>query len=244
MDIIYYDDNIIVAIKPAGVISTDEPGGMPSLLRQALGNENADIRTVHRLDQVVSGLMVFAQNPETASELSRQIRAGDFKKTYLAVVRGVPQERKGRMEDILLRSKEQRKTFVVNKPCRGSQEAVLDYRLLGSNGELSMVEINLVTGRTHQIRAQFTHRRLPLVGDRKYGGRDDGCDIALWSYSIGFTNPATGRFMTFKVKPPRAFPWTEFDTAIMPRWKKLRSDMERNFYLPSSFLNAKKRWPR
>ena len=213
MDIIYYDDNIIVAIKPAGVISTDEPGGMPSLLRQALGNENADIRTVHRLDQVVSGLMVFAQNPETASELSRQIRAGDFKKTYLAVVRGVPQERKGRMEDILLRSKEQRKTFVVNKPCRGSQEAVLDYRLLGSNGELSMVEINLVTGRTHQIRAQFTHRRLPLVGDRKYGG----CDIALWSYSIGFTNPATGRFMTFKVKPPRAFPWTEFGTAIMPR---------------------------
>ena len=224
MDIIYYDDNIIVAIKPAGVISTDEPGGMPSLLRQALGNENADIRTVHRLDQVVSGLMVFAQNPETASELSRQIRAGEFKKTYLAVVRGVPQERKGRMEDILLRSKEQRKTFVVNKPCRGSQEAVLDYRLLGSNGELSMVEINLITGRTHQIRAQFTHRRLPLVGDRKYGGRDDGCDIALWSYSIGFTNPATGRFMTFKVKPPRAFPWTEFDTAIMPR-SKLRSDM-------------------
>lgn len=218
MDIIYYDDNIIVAIKPAGVISTDEPGGMPSLLRQALGNENADIRTVHRLDQVVSGLMVFAQNPETASELSRQIRAGEFKKTYLAVVRGVPQERKGRMEDILLRSKEQRKTFVVNKPCRGSQEAVLDYRLLGSNGELSMVEINLlITGRTHQIRAQFTHRRLPLVGDRKYGGRDDGCDIALWSYSIGFTNPATGRFMTFKVKPPRAFPWTEFDTAIMPK---------------------------
>ena len=118
MDIIYYDDNIIVAIKPAGVISTDEPGGMPSLLRQALGNENADIRTVHRLDQVVSGLMVFAQNPETASELSRQIRAGEFKKTYLAVVRGVPQERRGRMEDILLRSKEQRKTFVVNKPCR------------------------------------------------------------------------------------------------------------------------------
>ena len=217
MDIIYYDDNIIVAIKPAGVISTDEPGGMPSLLREALGNDEADIRTVHRLDQVVSGLMVFAQSPEAASELSRQIRMGEFKKTYLAVVHGVPQERSGRMEDILLRSKEQRKTFVVNKPCRGSQEAVLNYRLLGSNGEKSMVEINLITGRTHQIRAQFTHRRMPLVGDRKYGGRDEGCNIALWSYSIRFTNPATGRFMTFKVKPPREFPWTEFDTAIMPR---------------------------
>ena len=217
MDIIYYDDNIIVAIKPAGVISTDEPGGRPSLLRQALGNENADIRTVHRLDQVVSGLMVVAQNPETASELSRQIRAGEFKKTYLAVVRGVPQERNGRMEDILLRSKEQRKTFVVNKPCRGSQEAVLDYKQLNSNTKQSIDQKNLNTNHTHQKHTHITHRRLPLVGDRKYGGRDDGCDIALWSYSIGYTNPATGRFMTFKVKPPRAFPWTEFDTAIMPR---------------------------
>ena len=217
MEIIYYDDNLIVAIKPAGVISTDEPGGMPSLLREALGNESADIRTVHRLDQVVSGLMVFAQNPGTASELSRQIRMGEFKKTYLAVVHGVPPERRGRMEDILLRSKEKRKTFVVSKPCRGSQEAVLDYHFLGSSGEKSLVEINLITGRTHQIRAQFTHRRMPLVGDRKYGGRDEGCNIALWSYSLGFTNPATGRFMTFKVKPPREFPWTEFDPAIMPR---------------------------
>ena len=95
MDFIYYDKNLIVAVKPAGVISTDEPGGMPSLLREALG-EDTDIRTVHRLDQVVSGLMVFAQNPETASELSRQIRAGEFKKTYLAVVRGGPEQRRGR----------------------------------------------------------------------------------------------------------------------------------------------------
>ena len=86
MELIYYDKNMIVAIKPAGVISTDEPGGMPSLLREALGDEDADIRTVHRLDQVVSGLMVYAQNNETASELSRQIRENTFKKTYLAVV--------------------------------------------------------------------------------------------------------------------------------------------------------------
>lgn len=216
MKIIYYDKKIIVAVKPAGVISTDEPGGMPSLLREALGDENADIRTVHRLDQVVSGLMVFAQNAETASELSRQIRCGEFEKAYLAVVRGVPEERKGRMEDILLRSKEQRKTFVVNKPCRGSQEAILDYELLGSNGELSMVKIDLITGRTHQIRAQFTHRRMPLVGDRKYGGRDDGCNIALWSYRLEFTNPSTGRLISLKVKPPKEYPWTEFSLAVYP----------------------------
>lgn len=217
MDIIYYDSSIIVCIKPAGVISTDEPGGMPSLLREALGDENADIRTVHRLDQVVSGLMVFAQSNEAASELSRQIRSGEFKKSYLAVVHGVPQERKGRMEDLLLRSKEQRKTFVVNKACRGSQEAILDYELLGSNGEKSLVAIELVTGRTHQIRAQFTHRRMPLLGDRKYGGADDGCNIALWSYSLGFNNPRTGRYMTFKVKPPKEYPWSDFDTSLFPR---------------------------
>ena len=210
MDIIYYDDNIIVAIKPAGVISTDEPGGMPSLLRQALGNENADIRTVHRLDQVVSGLMVFAQNPETASALSRQIRAGEFKKTYLAVVLGVPQARKGRMEDILLRSKEQRKTFVVNKPCRGSQEAVLDYEVLGTRAELSLVRIYLQTGRTHQIRCQFSSRGLPLWGDQKYSTLPDDGPIALWSHCLHFAHPETGEVLYFEQQPPDCYPWDRF----------------------------------
>ena len=217
MNIIYYDNNIIVCIKPAGVISTDEEGGMPQLLREALGDENADIRAVHRLDQVVSGLMVYAQSNAAASELSRQIRCGEFHKSYLAVVHGVPEERKGRFEDILLRAKEKRKTFVVKKPVRGAQEAVLDYRLLGSNGEHSLVAIELITGRTHQIRAQFSSREMPLLGDRKYGAGEDDCSIALWSYSLGFTNPATGRFMTFKVKPPKEYPWTEFDTSLFPR---------------------------
>lgn len=192
MDIIYYDDNIIVAVKPAGVISTDDPGGMPTLLREALGRDDADIRTVHRLDQVVSGLMVFAQTPAAASELSRQIRMGEFKKTYLAVVHGVPQERRGRMEDILLRSKEQRKTFVVNKPCRGSQEAVLEYRLLGSNGEMSMVEINLITGRTHQIRLHMASIGHPLFGDPLYGVRDGGTRAALHAWKLHFLQPMTG----------------------------------------------------
>ena len=217
MEILYLDNKIIVCVKPVGVLSTDEPGGMPELIRNALGDENADVRTVHRLDQVVSGLMVYALNPETASELSRQIRENQFKKTYLAIVHGVPQERSGRMEDILLRSKEKHKTFVVNKPCRGSQDAVLEYELLATKDDKSMVEIRLITGRTHQIRAQFTHRRLPLLGDKKYGGRDDGCNIALWSYRLGFVNPASGKFMRFQVKPPKEYPWSEFDPSVYPR---------------------------
>ena len=217
MNIIYYDNNIIVCIKPAGVISTDEEGGMPQLLREALGDENADIRAVHRLDQVVSGLMVYAQSNAAASELSRQIRCGEFHKSYLAVVHGVPEERKGRFEDILLRSKEKRKTFVINKPARGAQNAILDYELLGSNGERSLVAIELITGRMHQIRAQFSHRRLPLLGDRKYGAGEDDCRIALWSYSLSFLNPETGKRMNFRVKPPREYPWSDFDTSLFPK---------------------------
>ena len=217
MNIIYYDNNIIVCIKPAGVISTDEEGGMPQLLREALGDENADIRAVRRLDQVVSGLMVYAQSNAAASELSRQIRCGEFHKSYLAVVHGVPEERKGRFEDILLRSKEKRKTFVINKPARGAQNAILDYELLGSNGERSLVAIELITGRTHQIRAQFSHRRLPLLGDRKYGAGEDNCRIALWSYSLSFLNPETGKRMNFRVKPPREYPWSDFDTSLFPK---------------------------
>ena len=217
MNIIFYNKFFIVCIKPAGVISTDEPGGMPELLREALGDPDADIRAVHRLDQVVSGLMVYAQSNEAASELSRQIRDGEFKKSYLAVCHGVPPEKKGRFEDILLRSKEKRKTFVIDKPARGAQNAILDYELLSSDGERSLVAIELVTGRTHQIRAQFSHRRLPLLGDRKYSTFEDDCGVALWSYSLSFINPANGKRMTFKVKPPKEYPWSQFDTAVMPR---------------------------
>ena len=217
MNIIYYDKSIIVCIKPAGVISTDEEGGMPSLIREALGEPDADIRAVHRLDQVVSGLMVYAQNAEAASELSRQIREGEFHKSYLAVVHGVPEDRRGRFEDWLLRSKEKRKTFVVDKPCRGAQDAVLDYELLASDGVRSLVSIDLITGRTHQIRAQFSHRRMPLLGDRKYSTLEDNCGVALWSYCLSFINPHTGRRMRFLVKPPKEYPWSEFDTAVFPR---------------------------
>jgi len=215
MDIIYYDENLIVCIKPAGVLSTDEEGGMPSLLRAALGDESADIRAVHRLDQVVSGIMVYALNAEAAGELSRQIRCGEFHKSYLAVIHGVPEAKSGRYEDQLLRNKEQRRTFVVNKPCRGSQEAVLDYELISTDGQHSLVAVSLITGRTHQIRAQFSHRRLPLMGDKKYGLGEDSCPIALWSHSLSFLNPKTGRRMSFKVKPPQSAPWTLFKRELI-----------------------------
>ncbi len=205
---IYSDEHIVVCVKPARVLSTDEPGGMPELVRQALGDPNADVRTVHRLDRVVSGLMVLARSPAAASELSRQIRDDQFEKEYLAVIHGCPPAPAGTMKDLLFRNKQERKTYLVETPGKGVQEAILNYQVLKSAETLSRVRIQLITGRTHQIRAQFSGHGMPLVGDRKYATLDDPCEIALWSYRLAFFHPATGQPMEFILEPPNTYPWT------------------------------------
>ena len=208
MELIYLDDDILVCIKPARVLSTDEPGGLPDLCREALDNPKADIRTVHRLDRVVSGLMVLARNAKAASELSRQIRDDEFEKEYMAVVHGCP-EKQGTVRDLLGRDKARKMTFVASEPAKGVQEAVLHYQLQNTANGLSKVRIQLETGRTHQIRVQFACRGLPLVGERKYSELDDPCEIALWSYRIAFAHPKTGEKMEFTHQPPETYPWTE-----------------------------------
>lgn len=209
LDFIYKDDSLIVAIKPPRVLSTDEPGGMPELVRLALADASADVRTVHRLDRVVSGLMVLARGKATASALSLQVRSGGFRKTYLAVVHGKT-EPSATLRDLLLRNKAERKTYVTDTPAKGVQEAVLDYVTLAQQDDASLVRIELQTGRTHQIRAQFSSRELPLYGDRKYSLTDDDCEIALWSHSLTFTHPVSGKELQFSALPPQVFPWTLF----------------------------------
>ena len=207
MELIYQDKDIVVCVKPSGVLSTDEPGGMPDLVREALGDNN--VRTVHRLDRMVSGLMVLARRSKAASELSRQIREGEFKKEYLAVIHGTPPEDQGEFRDLLLRNKQERKTYIVDTPDKDVQEAVLDYRVLNRSEGMTRVRIRLHTGRTHQIRAQFSGRGLPLVGDRKYGMPQDDCAIALWSYRLAFNHPYSGKPMEFILEPPEIYPWTD-----------------------------------
>ena len=207
MEIIYMDKDILVCVKPARVLSTDEPGGLPELLRQELGDPKADVRTVHRLDRVVSGLMVLARNAGAASELSRQIRENEFEKEYMAVIHGVPENSSGTLRDLLGRDKARRMTYVAQVPGKGIQEAVLDYRVLTSYEGMSRVRIRLHTGRTHQIRVQFASRGMPLVGERKYDTREDPCEIALWSCFLGFSHPATGEKMEFFLEPPEVYPW-------------------------------------
>ena len=206
MEIIYQDKDIAVCIKPPRVLSTDEPGGMPELVRQALGTE--DVRTVHRLDRVVSGLMVLARNAKAASELSRQIREDAFQKEYLAITHGVPKDDAGELRDLLLRDKARKMTMVATEPGKGVQEAILTYQVLKKTESFSRVRIQLQTGRTHQIRVQFASRGLPLVGERKYSTLEDDCEIALWSYRLAFAHPVTGEPMEFILEPPESYPWT------------------------------------
>ena len=206
LDILYCDADIVVCVKPPRVLSTDEPGGLPELLRSQLGTE--DFRTVHRLDRVVSGLMVVARNAKAASDISRQIREDAFQKEYLAVIHGEPGQESGRLEDLLLRDKARKMTLVTKEMAKGVQPAALRYRVISSQNGMSRVRIQLETGRTHQIRVQFASRNLPLVGERKYAVLDDPCEIALWSYRLGFTHPATGEKMEFTKQPPESYPWT------------------------------------
>lgn len=207
MRFIYQDADIIVCVKPPRVLSTDEPGGVPELVREALGDPHANIRTVHRLDRVVSGLMVLARSAKNASELSRQIRENQFQKEYLAVVHGMPDPAEGTLRDLLLRDKRERKTYVVQEPGKGIQEAILNYQVQSTHEDLSRVRIQLLTGRTHQIRAQFSSRGMPLVGDRKYSLLEDPCEIALWSCYLAFRHPKTGEPMEFFLEPPDTYPW-------------------------------------
>jgi len=207
MEILYQDTDIIVCVKPARVLSTDEPGGMPELVREALGNPKADVHTVHRLDRVVSGLMVLARSAESASKLSEQIRQQTFQKEYLAVIHGHPEEDSGTLRDLLLRDKRERKTYIVVNPGKGVQEAILSYQVQAKTEDLTRVRIQLQTGRTHQIRAQFSGRDLPLVGDRKYSLLEDDCEIALWSYRLAFVHPKTCEQMEFVLDPPQIYPW-------------------------------------
>lgn len=210
MEILYCDNRVIVCLKPAGILSTDEPGGMPELLRQYLGDENACVRTVHRLDRPVAGVMVFARSRMAASLLSDQVRTHVFRKEYLAVLSGTPAQPEGELCDLLLRNRETQKTEVVSAPGKDVQPAKLRYQVLDTENGRALVRIQLETGRTHQIRAQFSSRGLPLVGDRKYGFSGGETAVALWSCSVSFQHPQTGEPMRFFRLPPPEAPWSSF----------------------------------
>lgn len=219
MNIIWEDSGIIMCEKPVGALSQPGPDGGESMLsllaeyRRGRG-EPEYIAPIHRLDRGVGGLMVFAKDKKMAAGLSQLIQQHQFIKEYRAVVHGIPPEPQGEMTDLLFRDTARNKTFVVQRERRGVREAKLDYTLLATAEEegspLSLVQVRLYTGRTHQVRVQFASRRMPLVGDGKYGGRDNGVPLALWSYRLSFCHPKTGALIDEMLPPPATTPWNLF----------------------------------
>lgn len=196
----------LVCVKPVGTAAQGtQAEAMPQLLSEQLG---CDIFPVHRLDQTVGGVMVFAKTAQEAARLTQAMGQGQMQKTYLAVLTGCPAERAGTLEDLLFHDRAKNKTYVVRRQRGGVKQARLHYEILAEQDGLSLARIRLETGRTHQIRVQFASRGLPLLGDGKYGSRDNRCTCALWSFRL--TLPTGSRPQTFEALPPHQYPWTQF----------------------------------
>lgn len=204
MDILYQDEALCVCIKPVGL---DSQIGVPEALKAQLGGE---FYPVHRLDENVGGVMVYARTSKAAAMLSREIQAGTFVKEYLAQVHGTPPEQEV-WEDLLFKDSRKNKVFVVRRERAGVRKAKLEFTRLTA-GETSLVTIRLYTGRSHQIRVQFASRGFPLVGDHKYGSRDARTAPMLFSYRITF--PWKGESRTFTALPDWAEgPFSEENTS-------------------------------
>ncbi len=197
MEILEQNAAYVVCIKPAGIPSQGEGlDAMPVRLAAEVGGE---IYPVHRLDQAVGGVMVYARTKQAAAALSRAIQEGRMEKDYLAVLTKPMAEASGTLRDLLYHDRVKNKTYVVKRKRNGVKEAVLDYETLASGAEGTLVRVHLHTGRTHQIRVQFASRGCPLAGDGKYGGK--GSAPLLWSYRLAFPDPRDGTMRIFERRP-------------------------------------------
>ncbi len=216
MNVIYEDNHIIVVEKEPNIpvqedVSKDKD--MLTIIKEYLKEKynkqgNVYLGLVHRLDRPVGGIMVFAKTSKAASRLSNEIRQNKLKKVYYAVVDGKLEPKDGMFKDMLLKDK---KNNIV-KVDKNGKEAILYYRVIKYKDGKSLVEINLKTGRSHQIRVQFSERGFPLVGDQKYNrNTKKGIQIALFSKTIGFIHPVKKEYMEFSLDLPNRYPFNIFN---------------------------------
>ena len=219
--VIYEDNHLLVVEKPVNVLSQGDDTNdkdMVNLLKDYIKVKynkpgNVFIGLVHRLDRPVGGIMVFAKTSKAASRLSEQVRNKSFKKTYRAVLNGNMRKDNDTLKDYLYKNKKTNMVSVVNKNHKDAKDAELSYETIAKNGKFSMVQVDLKTGRPHQIRVQFSSRKHPLFGDQRYGQdiNKKGDQIALWSYKIEITHPTTKEKMEFICEPPNKYPWNLFE---------------------------------
>lgn len=234
LTILYEDNHLIVVVKPQNVPTQADSSGDPDLLNtvKAYVKEkynkpgNVYVGLVHRLDRPTGGVMVFAKTSKAASRLCEQIQSGAFEKKYLAATVGTPRDRAGRLENWLVKDAAANTVKIV--PARVSDEAkkaVLDYKVLEEIPKLALLDVRLVTGRSHQARVQLAGLGTPIFGDARYGGAIvPGHNLALWAYELRFKHPTSDRTLVFKVFPP-----TEKEP-----WKRFRIDKFINVSRPDS----------
>lgn len=203
LKIIYADDSVVVVDKPSGVDSEKE---LPALVSEALAGSDTTggLYTVHRLDRMTSGLSVLARTKAAAAALSAAIAGGKLGKKYIAVVEGIPDPPSGEMEDLLFFDRQKCRSYSVSRERKGVKAARLAYTTLSCDTEnkRSLVSVKLFTGRTHQIRAQFATRGMPLRGDGRYGSREPPGSYLLRSVSLSFPHPVTGETLEFALEYP------------------------------------------
>ncbi|MBQ6838765.1 MAG: RluA family pseudouridine synthase [Clostridia bacterium] len=209
--VIFEDKDILVIKKPVGILSEDSQKGEKGILSYLENDERKTLHLLHRLDREVGGVMVIAKNKKSASFLSTEIANGGFKKEYLAVTDGIPQEDNGVFEDLLYKDSKKNRSYVVKRERKGVKKASLEYEVLEKEQGKALVKVLLHTGRTHQIRVQFSSRKMPLTGDGHYGSGDRGCKIALHSHRVSFLHPQTKKAVAFESMPDaKNYPWSLF----------------------------------
>jgi 23S rRNA pseudouridine1911/1915/1917 synthase len=221
--ILFEDNHLLVVVKPPDIpVQADISGALDllTILKQDIKERynkpgNVFLGLVHRLDRPVGGAMVFARTSKAASRLSAQIRERKMGKTYLCVVQGCPGSLKGRLTDYLLKNTQTNTVTVVEPGTPAAKEAILEYEVLEQSHGLSLIKVDLLTGRSHQIRVQMSNNKTPLFGDTKYGYNGKKSDkLALWSYQIEIEHPTTKERLQFTASPPDEYPWNLFSDYI------------------------------
>lgn len=223
LNIVYEDNHIIVVVKPQNVPSCEDETGDTDMLRVIKEyliktyNKPGDafVGLVHRLDRPTGGVMVFAKTSKAASRLCEGIKAGEFEKRYFAVLVGTPKDKQiNYLTNYLKKDEERNIVYVATMSEEGAKKAVLSYKVLEENNSMSLADIKLYTGRSHQIRVQMATLGNPLFGDQKYGGDKTpvGFNLALWAVELKFVHPVTKEKLVFRVYPPvEETPWKYFD---------------------------------
>ena len=220
LQIAFEDNHLLVVVKPADVpCQADESGDpdMLSLLKQYLVEKynkpgEAWLGLVHRLDRPTGGVMVFAKTSKAAARLCEAIKNGEVEKKYFAILEGVPRYKADKLTCYLKKSPDTNTVKVVPQLTEGAKYAELDYKVLATKENVSLVTVNLVTGRGHQIRVQMQNMGNPIVGDKRYGtGKYPNAPLCLFAYELRFAHPISGKEMVFRVYPPEESAWKLFD---------------------------------